>query len=252
MSERCSRILIPAGKSRHCPPPCPILKTDARMKFSSQTGMDCYTFIHFLSIVYTYHPNIARRHKSNGFIGSKCEQSIWKPTAWICFIRCHFKKNFDNAFLALYFSLLHLGRKHAWLVLPGYLRKQRSKCSSASTCCCISWLVSVCANPNPSLNLFLAAAHRTSVTAANTIMAACKKYLSYIRQLFGGWKGENKTPRSLQIFIFEFLASTSRDYGDVVSKHSQNMIFRRAANYVFKAKKVDILTFRWISCRLNY
>lgn len=100
-------------------------------------------------------------------------------------------------------------------------------------CCCISWLISVRANPNPSLNLFLAAAHRTFVTAANTIVAACKKYLSYIRQLCG----EHQEP-SKYLYLNSLQAPP-----EIVSKHSQNTIFHRAANYIFEVQKVDILTF---------
>lgn len=102
ISEQCSWILIQKKKSRHCPPPCPILKKDNCIKFSSQTDMDCYTLIHFLSIVYTYHPNITRRHESNCVIASKCEQLYGNLLREYVLYAAISKKS-DNALLALRF-----------------------------------------------------------------------------------------------------------------------------------------------------
>lgn len=141
-------------------------------------------------------------------------------------------KKFDNALLALHFI------SHCYTLIENMLGLcslgiLESREVNVPLLQCAAVLAGLCANPSSSLNLFLAAAHRTFVTAANAIVAACKKYLSYIRQLFGEHQKHSK-----YLYLNSLQAPP-----ETVSKHGQNTIFHRAANYIFKVQKVDILTF---------
>lgn len=122
-------------------------------------------------------------------------------------------------YFTLYFSLLQLDRKHlsALHVLPGYVRKQRSKRSSISTpavvvaACCTSWLVSVLANYNPSLTHLFLTAGQISHSSVFCNFVACtvgdcmyEIFLNCIKQCWGGGGG-HKLRGILQIFTVELI-----------------------------------------------